>query len=248
MSDDRHDQQPSAQPYGEQYGQVPQYGQAPQYGPQYAPQYGPQYGQTPQYGPQYGAPQQYGPQYGQTAPYQQVAYGQPAPYGPYGGVPGRPGSVITAAVLGFVYGAFGLLAAVATLAFGAVVDDLIGMVEESEEQLPAIDAQAVDFARAGLLVFGVIALAWTVLMVWGAVLAIRGRSRVLLLVGGSTAIAGTGFLLFASIVGAADPATEDAAGGVVFSVLVFLGAVAIVVLLCRRSAAQFFAAHRARRG
>jgi hypothetical protein len=156
--------------------------------------------------------------------------------------------VITAAVLAFVYAAFGLLAAVATLAFGAVVDDLVGVLEaESDQPLNNVDAEALDFARAGLLVVGVIALAWTVVMVWGAVLAIKGRNRVLLLVGGSMAIAVTGFVLFAAGAGAADPATEGAAGGVVFSVLLFLGAVAIVVLLCRRSAAQFFAEHRARR-
>jgi hypothetical protein len=151
-------------------------------------------------------------------------------------------------VLGFVYGAFGLLAAVSTLAFGAVVDDLVGMLEDSDESIGTVDATAVDAARAGLVVVGLIALAWTVVMVWGAVLAIRGRSRVLLVVGGSVAIAGTAFLLLVSIIGAADPATEDAAAAVVLSVLLFLGAVAIVVLLCLRTAAQFFAAHRARRG
>ncbi|GAB3361606.1 hypothetical protein [Modestobacter lapidis] len=268
MSDERHDQQPGRpagqdspadQPYGQsggqQYGQAPQYGQAQQYGQ--APQYGqpPQYGGSTQYGqpPQYGQQAPYGQQtqYGQTAQYG-PQYGQPSPYGPYGpyggsGVPARPGSVITAAVLAFVYGAFGLLAAVGMLAFGAVVDDLIGMIEESDESLGAIDPGAVDAARAGLVVFGLIALAWTVLMVWGAVLAIRGRSRVLLLVGGSIAIAVTGFVLFAAVLGATDPNTQDAAGGVVLGLVLFLGALAIVVLLCRKSAAQFFAAHRARR-
>jgi hypothetical protein len=150
-------------------------------------------------------------------------------------------------VLAFVYAAFGLLAAVGTLAFGAVVDDLIGVLEEGDASLGTVDAGAVDAARAGLLVFGLIALAWTVVMVWGAVLALRGRNRVLLLVGGSTTIAATALFLLAVVVAAADPATQDAAGGVVVSLLLFLGAVAIVVLLCRRTAAQFFAAHRARR-
>src|SRR4051794_30120667 len=71
----------------------PEYGQyrpAPQYGPQYGQ---PQYGQSP-YGPQYG------PQYGQPA------YGQHQPTVPYGPAPyeqpARPGTVITAAVLGLV--------------------------------------------------------------------------------------------------------------------------------------------------
>ena len=65
--------------------------------------------------------------------------------------------------------------------------------------------------------------------------------------GGSIAIAVTAFIVFVALLGAADPAAQDTAGGVVFSLALFLGAVAIVVLLCRRSAAQFFAAHRARR-
>lgn len=268
MSDERHDQQPGPPhdgttqpyvqphgqpaPYGGQYGQAPQYGQPPEYGQ------GSQYGQPPQYalGSQYGQAPQYG-QPGQTQPYAQPygpgygqGYGQPAPYGPYGGSarPARPGTVITSAVLAFVYAAIGLLVTVSTLAFGAVVDDLVGMLAVEDASLDDVDAQAVDAARAGLVVFGVIALAWTVVMVWGAVLAIRGRSRVLLLVGGSIAIAVTGLLLFIGVIGAADPATEDAAGGVVLFLLLFLGAVAIVVLLCLRTAAQFFAAHRALRG
>ncbi|WP_448615906.1 hypothetical protein [Modestobacter sp. URMC 112] len=207
------------------------------------------YGQAQQYGPQYGQPQQYG-QYGQYGGPQQ--YGPSQPYGPYGGpgqwgVPARPGSVVTSAVLGFVYASFGLLAAVGTLAFGAVVDDLVGVLEDSDPSLGQVETGLVDAARTGLLVFGLIALAWTVAMVWGAVLAVRGRSRVLLLVSGSIAVAATGFLLVVGGLGAADPAAQDAAAGVVFSLLLFLGALAIVVLLCLRSAGQYFAAHRARR-
>ena len=240
MSDERGDQRPGP-PTGPQAHHPPAgHGGAAGYGQ--GQQYGPQYGQPQQYGQygQYGGPQQYGPsqQYG--------------PYGPYGGpgqwgVPARPGSVVTSAVLGFVYAAFGLLAAVGTLAFGAVVDDLVGVLEESDPSLGQVETGLVDAARTGLLVFGLIALAWTVAMVWGAVLAVRGRSRVLLLVGGSIAVAATGFLLVVGGLGAADPAAQDAAAGVVFSLLLFLGALAIVVLLCLRSAAQYFAAHRARR-
>src|SRR5687768_9599741 len=88
--------------YGEpQYGQ-PQYGQ-PQYGEQQSGQqqpyaspapYGDQYGQQPAYGQQPGYPQQYGQAYGQ--------YGTTA-------TATKPPHVITAAVLGFVFGAFGVL-------------------------------------------------------------------------------------------------------------------------------------------
>ena len=167
-------------------------------------------------------------------------------------LPARPGPVITSAVLGLVYAAFGLLSAVGTLALGAVVDDLAGTIEESDPSLGPVDTGVVDAAHAGLVVSGLLALVWTVVMVCGAVLAVRGRSRVLLLVGGSIAVAGTGSLLVLAGVGVADAAAQDtaaqdAAAAVVLSLLLFLGALAIVVLLCLRSTAQFFATHRARR-
>ena len=53
--------------------------------------------------------------------------------------------------------------------------------------------------RAGLgrwlvrIALGLICLVWTVLMVWGSVWALTGRSRVMLLVGGSIALAFTLF-------------------------------------------------------
>ena len=224
-SSGEHAEQRYPQPYGQPYG-----------GPSYGQQYGTQH---------YGGQQYGGPQYGLPP------YAQP-PYGPYGGpgrpgVPARPGSVITSAVLAFVYASLGLLMAVSTLAFGAVFDDLIGVLQESDESLGGVAPAEVDAARAGLIAFGLIALAWTVVMVWGAVLAVRGRSRVLLLVGGSISIAVTGLLLAAGVVGATDPQSRDAVVGVVFFLLLFLGALAIVVLLCLRSAGRYFAAHRARR-
>jgi hypothetical protein len=94
-----------------------------------------------------------------------------------------------------------------------------------------------------LIVFGLIALAWTVVMIWGSVWALSGRSRVLLLVGGSIAVAVTLFGFLASL---SDDATTG--GGVVLQLVFLLAAIAIVVLLSMRPAAQFYAAHRARRG
>ncbi len=93
---------------------------------------------------------------------------------------------------------------------------------------------------------GVLALAWTVLVIWGSVRALTGRSRVLLLVGGAIAAAATG--AFALLVLTGLSTGEVGGGEVVFALLLFLAALAIVVLLCLRPAAQFYAAHRARRG
>jgi hypothetical protein len=80
-------------------------------------------------------------------------------------------------------------------------------------------------------------------MIWGSVWALSGRSRVLLLVGGSIGLAFT-LLGFLGSLG------DDTQGGgsVVLNLLFLLGALAIVVLLSLKPAADFFAAHRARRG
>jgi ABC-type Na+ efflux pump permease subunit len=102
-----------------------------------------------------------------------------------------------------------------------------------------------------LVVLGLLALAWTVLMVWGSVWALTGRSRVLLLVGGSFAVLVT---LIGALGGILDSATADAAGtsdyvvGIVVVLVFFVASLAIVVPLSLRPATQFFAAHRARRG
>ena len=227
-------------PYGQpQYGQ-PQYGQAP-YGQ--APYGQPQYGQAP-----YGAPQfsqaPYGQQFG-AGP-----YGPPSPYGPYGqpSAPGRPGTVIAAAVLGLLYGALGLLVTLVLVAFGALVDDVVDAIATSDPSLDdALDPAAVDSVRAGLVVVGVLALAWAVAMVWGSFLALRGRSRVLLLVGTSIAIAATGALaLFGGIAAATEPDSGGAAGIVLF-LLLFLGTVGTLVLLVVRPSGTYFAEHRRRR-
>ena len=99
-------------------------------------------------------------------------------------------------------------------------------------------------AFAGILiVFGLLALAWTIVMIWGSVRALSGRSRVLLIVGGSIAIASTGL----SFVGSLGDQNQTA-GGVTVSLLFFAAAIAIVLLLCLKSSAAFFNAHRARRG
>jgi hypothetical protein len=231
---------PPTAPYGQQYG-GDQYGsQQPSYGQQYGaqPQYDQQpapYGQQPgPYGQQYGQP--YGQQYGtQPAGY---GPGYPSPgYDPYGqGAPARPTAVTVAAVLGFVFGAFGVLTTLALLVLGAVSGGASGDLDEA---IPGFGSVAGAFAGV-LVVLGLLALAWTVVMIWGSVRALKGRSRVLLLVGGSIAVATTaiGFLG-----GLADENTT--AGGSFVSFLFFAGAVAIVVLLCLRASVRFFESRRA---
>jgi hypothetical protein len=212
--------------YGQQYGQ-PEQGQQ-QYGP-------PQYGQTAPYGGQYGQP----PAYGQQGYPEQ--YGQQ--YGQYGAsaVPAKPPQVITAAVLGFVYGALGVFFSL-ILIFGGLVATGASGSAEVEEEIPGFGAVA-GAVGGVLIVIGLLALVWTVVMIWGSVWALTGRSRVMLLVGGSIALAST-------LIGFVGSLFDDAStgGGIVFSLVMVLASLAIVVLLCTRPAAQFFAAHRARRG
>jgi hypothetical protein len=243
----------------QQYGQAPygqpQYGQA-QYGqPQYGqPQYGhPQYGQTPYGQPSYGQPA-YGGQYGQPG------YGAPAAYGQYGysASPARPAHVIVPAILGFIFAAFGVLSTLGVFLGGAAVVGLAGALDSG-----ALDSGPGDpfggelpsDAAAGIgvvfVVLGLIILAWTVLMIWGSVWALTGRSRVLLLVGGSIAVLVTLIGVLASVL---DSTTADSVGGteyaigIVITLAFFVASLAIVVPLCLRPATQFFAAHRARRG
>lgn len=228
-----HDDQPGQgqPPYGQPpYGQpTPPPGQQP---PQWQQQqHGqPPYGQ-PQYGqPQYGQPpQQWGPPgYGQ--------YGAPQQYGRYGGTsqPSRPPHVVAAAVLGFVFGAFGALATLAAV--------LLGVAAGGVDDAPPGFQSVADAAAGVAIVIGLLALAWTVVLIWGSVWALVGRSRVLLLVGGSIALFFSG-LGFAGNLGDSSAETGD----VVFGLLLFLGSLAIVVLLSLAPSAQFFAAHRTRR-
>jgi hypothetical protein len=221
----------SPQPGQPQWGQPgqPQYGQ-----PQYAP---PQPGQ-PQYGqPQWGQPAQ--PQYGQQ-PYGQQ-YGQAPAYGQYGqyptGTPARPGAVVTAAVLGFVFAAVGVVVTLGIFVGGAALLSLGDAFDGTEAQ------GAAHFGGAIVVGFGLLALVWTGVMIWGSVWALTGRSRVVLLVGGSIALA---FTLLGFLGSLGDDSTNS--GGIVLTLLFLLAALAIVVLLCLRPAADFFAGNRALRG
>jgi hypothetical protein len=163
--------------------------------------------------------------------------------------PARPGPVITAAVLGLVFGALGLLVTVGLLAGGALIDDLVTTLAETDPTFDAGTAgSGIDQARSVLIVLSVMALAWTVVMVWGSVLALRGRSRVLLIVGASIAVAATGLFFVLGLIGAATGAGDSGqTGGVLFLLVVFAATIAMLVLLCLRSAGRFFAAHRQRR-
>jgi hypothetical protein len=223
--------------YGQQ-GAQPAYGQPP-YG---QPPYGqPAYGQSP-----YGQPA-----YGQD-PYGQAGYVQP--YGQYGfsAVPARPAHVIVPAILGFVFAAFGALLTLGVLLGGAAAVGMAGALDAGADADPFGDLAGDAAAGLGavIVILGILCLAWTVLMVWGSVWALTGRSRVLLLVGGSIAVALTGLAMLAAI---ADTETQYGTGseyafGIVLALMSFLAALAIVVPLCLRPATQFFAAHRARRG
>jgi hypothetical protein len=196
-----------------------------------------QYGQQQQYGQQ---PAPYGQQ--QPAPYgqQQPAYGQQQ-YGQYGqtAVPARPAGVTIAAVFGFIFGALGVLATILLIFAGAIFGGATGGADEA---IPGLGS-FVGAVTGVLIVIGILALAWTIVMIMGSVKAISGRSRVLLLVGGSIAIFTTGLSFFGSL-----GDENSTAGGVILSLIFFLMAVAIVVLLSMKPAADFFAAHRARRG
>jgi hypothetical protein len=253
LSNDRDDAQSGAEtpPTGRQTGGHPDQPGQPGGGP--SPTGATGWARPPADQP-YGQPPYGQPSYGQP-PYGQPQYGQPSyvpPYGvhPYGqSQPARPGTLITAAVLGLVHGALGLLATVALLAGGAFVDDLVAVVTEND---PTVDAgeltTSVDDLRVALVVVALLALAWTVVMVWGSVLALRGRSRVLLLVGASIAVATTGLVFLGGLVGVAGgPDEPGQTGGVVLLLAFFLASLAMLVLLCLRSAGQFFAAHRQRR-
>ncbi|WP_324273971.1 hypothetical protein [Blastococcus brunescens] len=174
QSDDQGRSESTAPGYGQpQYGQ-PQYGQ-PQYGQQYGQPAQPSYGQpgTEQSG--YGQ-QQYPAGYGQQPAYGQQ-YGQPPAYGQYGsGQPAKPGSVVTAAVLGFVFGALGVIFTLLTFVAGSATASIFGDLAEDDDVTTGL------FAIFALV--GVLMAAWTVVVIWGSVWALTGRSRVLLIVGG----------------------------------------------------------------
>jgi hypothetical protein len=92
------------------------------------------------------------------------------------------------------------------------------------------------------LAVGLVAVAWTALMVWGAVWALTGRNRVLLIVGSAVSVLLTGLLVTANL-------AAGATDGIVFALLLFAASVATVVLVCVPPASRFFAACRSlRRG
>jgi hypothetical protein len=221
--------------YGQQqYGQEQQpYGQPTPYEP---PQQGQsQYGQPSPYGQQYDPASPYGQQYGQQQ-YGQQPYGQ---YGPYGqsAVPARPGGVVTASVLGFILGALGVLVSLVLIVLGAAATN------SDTEVIPGLEEFA-GVVGGVLIAVGVLALGWTVVMIWGSVWALTGRSRVLLLVGGAIAL---GLTLLGFVANLGDT-SNTTASGVFWNVLMLAAAIAIVVLLSLKPAADFYAAHRARRG
>jgi hypothetical protein len=254
---------PGATPGGAQQNQ-PSYGQ-PQYGqPSYGQlQYGQsQYGQAPYAHPQYGQTPYGQPSYGQPAyggQYGQPAYGAPAAYGQYGysAVPARPAHVIVPAILGFVFAAFGVLATFGVFLGGAAVVSLGTALDTGALGTGPGDPFGGDVARdtaAGIgiaiVVIGLLSLAWTVLMIWGSVWALTGRSRVLLLVGGSIAVLVTLIAVLGSSLDSAGASGSSSgnAAGIVLTLAFFVASLGIVVPLCLRPATQFFAAHRARRG
>ena len=207
-----HGQGPAPSPYG-QYGQPP-YGTQPYAQPQYG---------TPSYEQQYAAAP-YGP------------YGQP---GGYAAPAARPGGVMAAAVLGFVWGALGAIVTVTFLLGGALFS---GSSAEADDALPGLGGAF--GAAAGILVFlGLLALAWTVVTIWGSVWALTGRSRVMLIVAGSIAIGCTGLLFLAGL----GSVQDEGGGGVVIGLIGLIVSILIVVLLSNRQAAAWFAAERARR-
>jgi hypothetical protein len=235
---------PTNNPYGQEgYGQQPQYGQQPApYGQQQPAPYGQQgYGQEGSGQQGYGQ-EGYGqqPAYGQQQQYGQQQYGQQQ-YGQYGtsAVPARPAGVTVAAVFGFIFGALGVLATILLIFAGAIFGGAAGGADEA---IPGLGS-FVGAVTGVLVVIGILALAWTIVMILGAVRALSGRSRVLLIVGGSIAIFTTGLSFFGSL-----GDENSTAGGVILALIFFLMAVAIVVLLSMKPAADFFAAHRARRG
>lgn len=179
------------------------------------------YPQQPGYGQQPPGP----PGYGQPQGYQQ-------PYG-YGRPPSRPAAVTTAAVFGFILGALAVLSAiglfVGTSFFVGVNDAGTGLAN----------------ALAGVfIVIALLFLIIAVLLIWGSVLAVSGRSRVLLIVGASL-VAAFGLIGF---VGSLGDSTQTDTGGIILQLILTLVAILIVVLISLAPAGQYFAAQRARRG
>jgi hypothetical protein len=222
-----------AQPYGQPWHSGNEQGRPPYGSPGYPPpEYGQaQYGQAdygqPQFPPPVYGQQQYGP--GSYVPPGAPAYGEPvtAP---------RPGGVVTAAVLGFLFGAVGIILSFAAIVLGAVATGASGAANSS---LPVVGA-----VGGAIIGIGILALIWTVVMIWGSVWALTGRSRVLLLTGGSVALVFTLLGLFGNLANSG----RGGGGSSIVSSVVFLAAAAlIVVLLLAKDATAFYASHRSAR-
>ena len=123
--------------------------------------------------------------------------------------------MITAAVLGFIFGALGVLVVAGLHRRRRGRHRCCG---DADEEIPGLGGVAGAWAGS-LIVVGLLALAWTVVMIWGSVWALTGRSRVLLLVGGSIALALTLFGFLGSL---GDTATGG--GGIVFNLLLLVAA------------------------
>lgn len=134
-----------------------------------------------------------------------------------------------------MFGAFGLVVALGALVLGAIAGSL------DDDSSPAGFDGLADAAVAVAVVVALLAIAWAVLLIWGGVWALTGRSRVLLLVGGSIALVVTTLGFLGSV-------NSTSGGDVVVNLLLFAGALAIVLLLSLRPSADFFAASRGRRG
>ena len=157
------------------------------------------------------------------------------PYGPP--PPSAPAPVVTAAVLAFLLGAFGVLATLLVVLVGPV---LFGLAAGADD---AGTRTAARFGAAVTIVVGLLMLGWTVAMIWGGVRALRGRGRALVIVAASVALV---FMLI-SFVGTVSSEFVDPAA-LVFSLVFLLVALAVVVLPSLPSSSAFFAEHRARRG
>lgn len=220
---------PYGQQYGEQYAQPQQYGQPEQYGQQ-------QYAQPAQYSGQQPAYQQgYQQGYGQQPVYAQQ-YGQQ----PYAGPPpSRPGGVIIASVFGFIFGILGVLSTALLIIGASALNTIIDRFGGSNADI----ANGKGIVTGIFIGFGVLALVWTVLILWGSVWAVSGRSRVLLIVMGSISIFTTGTAFFSALGN-----SNSNAGGIIIGLVLFAMSILIVVLLSVRRASQFYAARRAMRG
>jgi hypothetical protein len=126
---------------------------------------------------------------------------------------------------------------------------MAGAFEPGDDPLAGLGGESAASIGAVLVAVGLVFLVWTVLMVWGSVWALSGRSRVLLLVGGSIATLVTFLGVLAAVTDTTTDygTTSEYAFGIVFTLVFFIAALAIVVPLCLRPAREFFAAHRASR-